>query len=294
MAKERGKEWEEYDNAVRWMTITFAIAVVVTVVFMYIAPILAFFMQNGISKKSVEIAGLFLKKSFADFGFLWDWYLKWFKKVYRYSGEFKISLWPPILPFISFPLILIIGGIKCPYKFQSNIHGSAHIATLRDIEKMQLLGFDGFCMVVGKFQGKMLKLKETLSTLCCAPPGTGKTAGVVIPTIFNSEGLSIIVTTRNQSCATRRRVRETRSALYLSSTGVRKTIRQLENTIRVGTRCLRERSRHRGRNATCMSILCATRWWKTPRAALTRTGQKPVEARSAALSILSLPNANGL
>ena len=57
MAKERGKEWEEYDNAVRWMTITFAIAVVVTVVFMYIAPILAFFMQNGISKKSVEIAG---------------------------------------------------------------------------------------------------------------------------------------------------------------------------------------------------------------------------------------------
>ena len=38
MAKERGKEWEEYDNAVRWMTITFAIAVVVTVVFMYIAP----------------------------------------------------------------------------------------------------------------------------------------------------------------------------------------------------------------------------------------------------------------
>mgnify|MGYP000605907071 CR=1 FL=1 len=110
MAKERGKEWEEYDNAVRWMTITFAIAVVVTVVFMYIAPILAFFMQNGISKKSVEIAGLFLKKSFADFGFLWDWYLKWFKKVYRYSGEFKISLWPPILPLISFPLVLIIGG----------------------------------------------------------------------------------------------------------------------------------------------------------------------------------------
>lgn len=36
-------------------------------------------------------------------------------------------------------------------------------------------------------------LKETLSTLCCAPPGTGKTVGVVIPTIFNSHGLSIVV-----------------------------------------------------------------------------------------------------
>ena len=109
-----------------------------------------------------------MKKSFADFGFLWDWYLKWFKKVYRYSGEFKISLWPPILPFISFPLILIIGGIKCPYKFQSNIRGSAHIATLRDIEKMPLLGFDGFCMVVGKFQGAETERNAVNPVLCAS------------------------------------------------------------------------------------------------------------------------------
>lgn len=51
MAKERGKEWEEYDNAVRWMTITFAIAVVVTVVFMYIAPILAFLCKTVFPKR---------------------------------------------------------------------------------------------------------------------------------------------------------------------------------------------------------------------------------------------------
>jgi len=52
---------------------------------------------------------------------------------------------------------------------------------------------DGFCMVIGKFKGYYLKLPETLSTLCCAPPGTGKTAGVVIPTIFNSKGLSLVI-----------------------------------------------------------------------------------------------------
>lgn len=48
-------------------------------------------------------------------------------------------------------------------------------------------------MVIGKFKGYYLKLPETLSTLCCAPPGTGKTAGVVIPTIFNSKGLSLVI-----------------------------------------------------------------------------------------------------
>lgn len=193
MAKERGKEWEEYDNAVRWMTLTFIVSVVVTIALFYLSQPLAFLLQSGVSKKSVEVVGKFLQRSISDFGFIYDRYARWFRQIYHYSGEFKLSLWVPILPFISFPIILITGALKCPYKFQSNVHGSAHIATLRDIEKMPLLGFDGFCMVVGKFQGRMLKLKETLSTLCCAPPGTGKTAGVVIPTIFNSEGMSIIV-----------------------------------------------------------------------------------------------------
>ena len=193
MAKERGKEWEEYDNAVRWMATTFLVALIVTILFIYLAQPMAFLFQKGISKENVDVATRFIKKSFADPGFLYDRYIRWFKKAWNYNGSFRLSLWLPLFPFFLFPIILAVGGVKCPYKFQSNIHGSAHIATLRDIQRMELLGFDGFCMVVGKFQGKMLKLKETLSTLCCAPPGTGKTVGIVIPTIFNSEGLSIIV-----------------------------------------------------------------------------------------------------
>ena len=64
MVQERGQEREECDNTVWWIAIMFTIAVVVTVVFIYIAPVLAFFMQNGISKESSEIASLFLKKIF--------------------------------------------------------------------------------------------------------------------------------------------------------------------------------------------------------------------------------------
>ena len=193
MAKERGKEWEEYDNAVRWITITFLISIGVSIVLLYLAHPLAYLIQQGISKRSIDVVGLYIKKTISEPNVLYGQYAKWFRKMYNSSGSTKFSSWIPLLPFIAFPVILITGAIKCPYKFQSNVHGSAHIATLRDIERMPLLGFDGFCMVVGRFQGKMLKLKETLSTLCCAPPGTGKTAGVVIPTIFNSETMSIIV-----------------------------------------------------------------------------------------------------
>ena len=38
-----------------------------------------------------------------------------------------------------------------------------------------------------------LKLSETLSVLVCAPPGTGKTVGVVVPTIFECDTVSMIV-----------------------------------------------------------------------------------------------------
>ena len=193
MAKERGKEWEEYDNAARWIIVTCAVSLLVSIVFLYLAHPLAYLIQQGVSKRSIEVVSLYIKKTVSDPAVLYGQYVKWFRKIFNSGGSSKLSSWIPLLPFITLPVVLITGLVKCPYKLQSNVHGSAHIATLRDIERMPLLGFDGFCMVVGRFQGKMLKLKETLSTLCCAPPGTGKTAGVVIPTIFNSDTMSLII-----------------------------------------------------------------------------------------------------
>ena len=111
-------------------------------------------------------------------------------QVYHHQGSFSLSLWIPLIPFLIIPVGLIFAGMISPYRFQTNIHGSARVANLRDIKSMPLLGFDGFCQVVGKFNGQFLLLKETLATLCCAPPGTGKTAGVVIPTIFHSGTVS--------------------------------------------------------------------------------------------------------
>ena len=191
--KKRGEEWEEYDNAVQWMVLTVVISLVLTIVLAIVALPLGYLVGTGISKDSMNEAWRFIQTIFADPAYLFSRYGMWFRQLSGYHGQFAISLWLPILPFITLPIGLIIGVMSNPYRFQSNIHGSARIATEKDILKMPLLGFDGFCQVVGKFNNKLLMLKETLSTLCCAPPGTGKTAGVVVPTIFNSKGLSIIV-----------------------------------------------------------------------------------------------------
>ena len=193
MAEKKGEEWEEYNNAVQWTAVTVLVSLIVSIFLAIFSLPLGYLIGTGVSQESLDIAGRFIKTIFNNPSYLTARYISWFKQLSSYNGSFSFSLWLPILPFITLPVGLTVGLLSNPYRFQSNIHGSARIATEKDIKKMPLLGFDGFCQVVGKFNGKLLMLKETLATLCCAPPGTGKTAGVVIPTIFNSHGLSIIV-----------------------------------------------------------------------------------------------------
>lgn len=189
--QKRGEEWEEYDHAVQWMSLTVIITLLVTIFLAVISMPLGYVIGNGISKESMDNVGKFMGMIFNDPSYLFSRYWNWMRQIGNYHGPFSFSLWLPVLPILSLPIGLIIGAVTNPYRFQSNIHGSGRIATLKDIKAMKLL--DGFCMVIGKFKGYYLKLPETFSTLCCAPPGTGKTAGVVIPTIFNSKGLSLVI-----------------------------------------------------------------------------------------------------
>ena len=99
----------------------------------------------------------------------------------------------PLLPFIAYYMIA-----DKTLTTELNPHGkdkfdgkSSKEATEAEIKKMGLL--DGFMMVLGYFKKKPLMMNETLSALCLAPPGTGKTAGVVIPTIFDCNDVSMII-----------------------------------------------------------------------------------------------------
>lgn len=189
--EKKGEEWEEYNNAVKWMTITVLLSFGITLILAVTALPFGYLVGSGISQKTLETAGRFIQTIFNNPDYLFRQYGRWFKQLMNHQGSFSFSLWLPVLPLISLPFGLIIGMVTNPYRFQSNIHGSARLAELGDIKKMGLL--DGFCMVLGRYKGHLLKMNETLSTLCCAPPGTGKTVGVVMPTIFNSPGMSIVV-----------------------------------------------------------------------------------------------------
>ncbi|MDE5615823.1 MAG: type IV secretory system conjugative DNA transfer family protein [Alphaproteobacteria bacterium] len=99
----------------------------------------------------------------------------------------------PILPVIAYFFLADATLVKefNPYGNDKFSEKSSNKATKEDIEKMGLL--KGFMMVLGYFKKKPLMMDECLSALCVAPPGTGKTQGVVLPTIFDCPQVSMII-----------------------------------------------------------------------------------------------------
>jgi type IV secretory pathway TraG/TraD family ATPase VirD4 len=99
----------------------------------------------------------------------------------------------PLFPIVAYFIMTDDTLLKefNPYGKDSLKERSSRKANLKDIEKMGL--FRGFCQVLGYVKKKPLMMPETFSTLCVAPPGTGKSQGVVFPTIFDSREMSMII-----------------------------------------------------------------------------------------------------
>ncbi len=111
----------------------------------------------------------------------------------------------PLLPIIAFYFIADDTLTKEFNPHGSDIYDSksSRKATAEDIKKMGKNWknkdglFNGFMMVLGYFKDgkktKPLMLDETLSVLCVAPPGSGKTKAVVEPTIVECDTVSMII-----------------------------------------------------------------------------------------------------
>lgn len=97
----------------------------------------------------------------------------------------------PAVPLMAIPVLLVVLKNKNPHDITSTPTAWSRKADEPLMKKMKV--WDGFIVVLGRFKKHFLKLSETLSVLVCAPPGTGKTVGVVVPTIFECDTVSMIV-----------------------------------------------------------------------------------------------------
>ena len=76
------------------------------------------------------------------------------------------------------------------------IHGNARFADLRDVEAMdanEQVGPSGKYLHFGYYRGRAIRLIETLSVTVLAPPGTGKTAHFIIPSLLSTDESCFVV-----------------------------------------------------------------------------------------------------
>ncbi|MCQ2580721.1 MAG: type IV secretory system conjugative DNA transfer family protein [Alphaproteobacteria bacterium] len=172
-----------------------------------VAFTLAFVLEHmwryGWSPATAHWAGLFFRDALHSGGM---------SVIAAVPGWFARALvrpdFPAIVPLLPIIVFYFVSDDTLTKEF--NPHGSdiydsksSRKATADDIKKMgqdwkNKEGlFNGFMMVLGYFKDgkktKPLMLDETLSALCVAPPGAGKTAGVVVPTIVDCDNVSMII-----------------------------------------------------------------------------------------------------
>lgn len=186
------KRDEAYDEQVKFVarilwSIFFALVIAWLLLLLFIPMTQWFF--NGLSIDELSKAWHFWGRGWKP-TVLWDKFQS-YRQLARMDRSGSPVLYLPYLSFVIAFTFFIYRIVTNPYKYTPNVFGGGRKATYEDVKKMKL--FDGFVIVLGRFKGKLLKMPETLSALVVAPPGTGKTAGVVIPTILESPGLSLIV-----------------------------------------------------------------------------------------------------
>jgi type IV secretion system protein VirD4 len=183
----------EEQKAMRWVISGGMIGLFLAILLLPI-PYMAYQMQQaGFSKPTLQWAwrdylGTYVQNSQSRA--VWRQRNSTWIRDYRRAN---VMLLPPTyaIPFGAFALTFLVGVGLCPHRFTNTKEGSARIADEKDIKTMGL--WDGWIVVLGRFKKRMIMLPETLSVLCVAPPGTGKTVGVVVPTILTCNKVSMIV-----------------------------------------------------------------------------------------------------
>lgn len=133
-----------------------------------------------------------------------QWVLSYFKSLPFNFGywlkQYGLLVWHDLtvngIPYSLYPFLLFIISYMAalltnPYDKISTEWNGGRLARDIDLKTMGLL--KGWIIVLGEWKKKAMMFKETLSALCVAPPGTGKTVGIVVPTILTCDKASMVI-----------------------------------------------------------------------------------------------------
>ncbi len=169
------------------------------IVFSVLCFCLAQLMHKGFNERGFEAVARFWRR-FQDRPFyLAEAYTKWWHSFVKawHRDRLTAASFIPMLPVLLFFISVVWNVIKSPFSFRLWYKMNNRFAEIADVKEMGL--WDGHWLALGKFGGRILKLKYFASVLCFGETGCGKTAGIAVPSILESDKACVIAAdTRNE------------------------------------------------------------------------------------------------
>lgn len=187
----RDPNFYEHYKAVDWITVGVLITIFVSFFLALIAYPLGHMVSHNFSAASWENVKTF-------FAYLKSHPAYFFKSYFRWAVSFSddpfqsFAVWIPTLPFVTFIAGCYLSAYTNPYYFDSQEQGTGRLADDKDVKKLGLT--NGFSYVLGLWnERKLLRMNNYMSLLVIGASGTGKTAGVVVPSILANDDKSLFV-----------------------------------------------------------------------------------------------------
>lgn len=175
----------------RWLIMTIAVGIFAFTLMFAFAPLAYWASGQTFNASSWSIAANYLSNITSP-----DYVTNAHSNVWNANVLTGILL--TAVPFLSAMFVAAIVFAACPYKNFEMTHGDVRWATDKDIRRMEArrqIGIrGGYVGILGKWgNGEYIRLIEPISVACSAPPGTGKTASLVVPSLVESPDISFIV-----------------------------------------------------------------------------------------------------
>ncbi len=157
--------------------------------------------EHGGGSASVDALMLAAGKLVKDPGFFWEIYQQWWQALVSGVKSLRpdpLLFLPLAAPLLSVVLLWLL-WLKSSYSLSLWYIFNHHFANASDVEKMGLL--NGFLMVLGRFQGKVLGLCRPASVLCFGEAGCGKTSTVAIPSVLRSDSACVVAVDNSSTLA---------------------------------------------------------------------------------------------
>lgn len=159
----------------------------------------AYIFKFGLSLQNLESAGdiwgNFLRNPF----YLFSLYKAWGGMLLSEACPLSPLCLLPAVPLLMLLIFWAVMYKRSDFAFHLWYRLHKRLAQHEDIEAMGLL--KGRLMNLGKHEDETIRLSQPYSVFCLGAPGSGKTSGVAIPSILESDGYSIAAVDNNGGLA---------------------------------------------------------------------------------------------